>query len=143
MAEGNPAKRPRTEQEGSPGVCATTSDEDNDEPMEMRPYDQDGVTEWGIDIYLRALYFVTNKALMAGDIMSLVASAKTVAADTTRREPAARDLLQEERGGRRRHLHQAALRVVEQQDVFVCNAVPLLMSVVVLMTSPCVSRRHG
>ena len=78
------------------------------------------------------MYFVTNRVLMRGDVFTLVASAKTAAAEAARREQAAKAMLQEERAGRRRHLHQAALRVIEEQDNFASGAIPLMMSVVIL-----------
>ena len=38
LAEDNPAKRPRTAQHGGRRFCATSSDEDDDEPVEMMPW---------------------------------------------------------------------------------------------------------
>ena len=76
--------------------------------------------------------FISQTVLLAGDVMTLVASAKTAATKAAKREQAAKAMLQEERAGRRRHLHQAALKVLEQQDSFASGAIPLLMSVAVL-----------
>ena len=130
LADVNPAKRPRTGQHKGQGSSASASEDDDDEPVEIAPPDQDGISEWALNVYLRTVYSVTNRVLKRGDVFTQVSMARAAATEAARNKRAAKAMLGEERAGRRRHLFLAALKVIEKQDEVATRAIPVMMSVV-------------
>ena len=132
MAEDNPAKRPRTAQHGDQWSSTSASEDDDDEPVEIAPPDQDGISEWALNVYLRAVYSVTNRVLKWGDVFTQVSVARAAATEAARSKQAAKAMLEEERAGRRRHLFLAAFKIIEKQDEVASGAIPVMMSVVMI-----------